>query len=191
MFKLIDITKLTSSYRYSLIIETLSKWFKKSEQIVDIGSGNGIVIKLIMDHFNVKIIASDIKNYLIYDDIYFVKIKNGKLPFQAKQFDIALLLDVLHHVSFKKQELLIKESLRVAKKVFIFDAKPTLAGKVADLILNKYHYGDLEAPLTFRDVQNWTKLFNKMSLKSQVISIKRPFWYPFSHVAFLIRKPNF
>ncbi len=188
MFQLINLTKLTSSYRSKLIIRVFHRWLKDREKILDVGCGNGIVTKLLISQIGIKATGCDIRNYLIYDDIPFVRIKNNKLPFSKKKFDALLLIDVLHHLPFEKQENLIQESLRVANKVLIFEAKPTIAGKLADIILNKYHYGNLKTPLSFRDINNWKILFKKLSLKYRTATLDKPFWYPFSHIAFVIQK---
>lgn len=178
-----NITKITSSYRCKLIIEAYKNRLKKGSRILDVGSGNGIITKLLMDYFSVKITGSDVKNYLIYD-IPFIKISGGELPFTNNEFDVVMLNDVLHHIPYHDQERLIRESARVAKKVLIFEAEPTILGKITDVVLNKYHYGDLNIPLSFRSIKNWQKLFKKLSLKSKVTKLKKPFWYPFSHIAF-------
>ncbi len=178
-----NVTKTTTSYRCKLIIEVYKKYFKKGHRILDIGSGNGIIAKLLMDHFSVKIIGSDIENHLIYD-IPFRKINGKKLPFAKNEFDVVMLNDVLHHIPFENQEELIRESARVGRKVLIFDAESTSIGKIADVVLNKYHYGNLYTPLSFRSSKDWQKLFKKLSLKSRVTKLKKPFWYPFYHIAF-------
>ena len=75
-----NITKTTASYRCKLIIEAYKNWLKKGDYVLDIGSGNGIIAKSLMDNFSLKITGSDIKNYLIYD-IPFIEINGKELPF--------------------------------------------------------------------------------------------------------------
>lgn len=183
----LDITKMTSSYRCKFLNHAYKKWLKKNEKVLDIGCGNGIITKLLKDRFCLKITGCDVKNYLVYD-IPFRKINGLKLPFGENEFDDVLLNDVLHHIPFKDQEELIKIASKIGKKVLIFDAEPTIRGKIADIILNKYHYGDLNIPLSFRTVKQWQKVFKKLSLKSKVSKPKSPFWYPFSHIAFEVEK---
>ena len=182
-----NITKITSSYRCKLIIQAYKKYLKKDCRVLDVGSGNGIITKLLMDRFSIKVIGSDVKNYLIYD-IPFIEINGKELPFSNNEFDVVMLNDVLHHIPYHDQEKLISESARVAKRVLIFEAKPTILGKITDIILNKYHYGDLNVPLSFRNIENWQKLFKKLYLKSKVTELKKPFWYPFSHISSELQK---
>lgn len=181
------ISEITGGYRTKLILSVYGKWIKQGETILDIGCGTGIVTKILGDYFSAKITGCDVKNYLIYK-IPFIKIKDNKIPVKNKSYDVALLNDVLHHVDKDQQINVLTEAARVAKKVLIFEAEPTIVGKLTDIILNKYHYGDLSTPLSFRAISNWGGVFKKLSLKSEVIKLKKPFWYPFSHIAFLITK---
>ncbi len=181
------ITKITTSYRFRLIINTYRDWLKRNDRVLDIGCGNGIISKLLINNLRIQITGCDIKNYLIYN-IPFVKFNGSKLPFKKNEFDAVILNDVLHHLPYLEQDNLIKESSRVARKVFVFEAEPSITGKIADIILNKFHYGDLYAPLTFRNIEDWQKLFKKLSLNSEVVKLRKPFWYPFSHIAFELQK---
>lgn len=183
----LDITKFTSSFRFKLVIDAYKNWLVKNDRVLDIGSGNGIITKSLADYFSVKIIGCDVKNYMIYN-IPFIKFDGKKLPFKKDAFNIALLNDVLHHIAIEEQENLILEAVNVAKKVLIFDAEPTISGKIADVILNKYHYGNLSVPLSFRNIKEWQGLFKKLSLRWHAQKLRRPFWYPFSHIAFEVQK---
>lgn len=182
----LNITKATSSYRGKLIVQSYQNWLKKNDMVLDIGCGNGIITNLLKQSFEINITGCDIKNYLVYK-ISFIKITNGHLPYK-KVFDVALLNDVLHHIPEDGQEMLIRQALKVADRVLIFEVEPTIMGKVADIVLNKLHYGSLKTPLTFRNIDEWKKLFKKLSLKSKVVKVKKTFWYPFSHIAFELKK---
>ncbi|MBU1032286.1 methyltransferase domain-containing protein [Patescibacteria group bacterium] len=182
-----NFSKITGSYRTKLIISAYKNWIKPNESILDVGCGTGIVTKILEDYFSTNITGCDIKNYLIYK-IPFLKIKDNKIPVKDARFSIALLNDVLHHVPKQYQADVIKETTRVAKKVLVFEFEPTFIGKLADIILNKFHYGDLKTPLSVRPINEWQNLFRKLSLKSQTIRLNKPFWYPFSHIAFMITK---
>lgn len=102
-------------------------------------------------------------------------------------FDAAMLNDMLHHVDKSYQLHIIKEALRVAKKILIFEVEPTLLGKISDVALNKLHYGALKTPLSFRSKEEWLELFRKMGLEYTVRSVNTPFWYPFLHVAMAVK----
>src|SRR3989344_2958992 len=182
-----NLSKVTSSYRTKLIISVYRKWIKPNDNILDVGCGTGIVAKILKDNFQTKITGADIKKYLIYD-LPFITIKSNKIPVKDESFDTAMLNDVLHHINKEYQANAIKEAMRVSKKVFIFEFEPTIIGKVADVILNKFHYGDLNAPLSVRSTEEWQKMFKDMGFKSKSVKLNRTFWYPFSHIAFMLTK---
>lgn len=182
-----NISEITGGYRTKLILTVYGKWIKQGEIILDVGCGTGIVTKILGDYFSTKITGCDVKNYLIYK-IPFIKTRDNQLPVKDKSYDVALLNDVLHHIKKEDQVNVLKETTRVAKKVLIFEFEPTIIGKLADIILNKFHYGELNTPLSLRTIGEWQKLFKGFGFKSKVVKLRRPFWYPFSHIAFMITK---
>lgn len=182
-----NISKFTSTYRTRLIISVYKKWIKQNDNVLDVGCGTGVVTKILGESLPIKITGCDVKDYLLYN-IPFIKIKNGRIPVKNKTYDVALLNDVLHHVNKANQEGVIKEAARVAKRVLIFEFEPTLVGKLTDVILNEFHYGDLNAPLSQRSIKEWGKLFKSLEFKYEAIKLKKPFWYPFAHIAFMLTK---
>lgn len=134
-----------------------------------------------------EIIGCDIKNYLVCK-IPFVQIVGDKLPFSKQSFDVVLFNDVLHHIEKEKQVHVLKEALRVGKNVFIFEIEPSLSGDIFDVVLNKLHYDEIATPLSFRYAKEWKELFKELSADCDYIKLKRPFWYPFTHLAFKITR---
>lgn len=178
----------TSTIRGRLIINAYKKWLKPKEKVLDIGCGNGVVSKQIADEFRLRIYGCDTLNYLT-KKIPFKLTKDGRpLPFKNHEFSAAMFNDVLHHIPYSIQEQLITDALRVAKQVLIFEVQPTIIGKVADYTLNKIHNHFMRIPFTFRTTSQWGKMFAKNKLKHEVQSVKTPLFYPFSHVAFRLRK---
>lgn len=182
-----NLFQLTSSYRTKLILSVYNKWIKKGDKLIDIGCGTGIVIKQLGEYFSSEIAGCDVKNYLMYK-IPFIKIANNHIPIKDHNYNIALLNDVLHHINKEQQEQVIKEAMRVAHKLLIFEFEPTVISKISDIILNKLHYGDLTDPLALRPKEEWEKLFKKMNFKFKAVKLKKPFWYPFSHIAFILTR---
>lgn len=182
-----NIQHFTTSIRFRILLKAYQNWIKNKDKIVDVGCGNGIITKLIKDHFQADITACDIKNYLVYN-LPFINLTEKNLSSIKKKFDVAMLNDVLHHIPKEAQEKLLLDCLKIAKKLLIFEAEPTLVGKVADIILNKHHYNTLNTPLSFRKYYEWKQIFKNLHLKSNSKRLKKPFLYPFSHVAFLVQK---
>lgn len=182
-----NISEITGGYRTKLMLTVYRKWIKQGETILDVGCGTGIVTKILGDYFSDKITGCDVKNYLTCK-IPFIKIKDNKIPVKDKSYDIALLNDVLHHVNKEYQIDVLKETARVAKRVLIFEFEPTTIGKLTDVILNKFHYGDLNTPLSVRTINDWQNLFKSLGFNSTAVKLKKSFWYPFSHIAFMVTK---
>jgi|SRR3989344_4231154 len=183
-------SQLTSTYRTKLIISAYKRCIKKGNRILDIGCGTGVVTKILGNYFSSKVTGADVKNYLIDKRIPFIKINNGKIPVKSNVFDFSMLNDVLHHIDKEHQVNVIKEAARVGKTVLLFEFEPTILGKIADIILNKFHYGDLYAPLSMRSKGEWQNLIKGLGFRCKIIILERPFWYPFSHVAFIISRDN-
>ena len=51
----------------------------------------------------------------------YVYVRDGVLPFPDGSFDVALLVDVLHHVPEVARETLLREARRVAKRIVVKD----------------------------------------------------------------------
>lgn len=184
--KLLNISQFTSPFRSKLIVKYFKPWIKKKQKVLDIGCGTGITTKVVIENFKVVVTGCDVKNYLIFNMPFYSISKKGRLPFRKQEFDLAMLNDVLHHVDKSYQTHIIKEALRIAKRVLIFEAEPTFSAKVFDTILNKLHYSSLDTPLTFRSGSDWQKLFSSMKLKVIIKKVERPLWYPFEHIAMMI-----
>lgn len=182
-----NISKITGGFRTKLIISVYKNWLKPHEKVLDVGCGTGIVSKILQDKLDVLVTGSDVKNYLIFD-LPFIKIKNNSIPVENNSYNAVLLNDVLHHINAKHHTDILKEGVRIAEKVLIFEFEPTLTGKLADIIVNKFHYGDLSAPLALRTKNEWQNLFKSLGLKSKAVELKKPFLYPFAHIAFLVTK---
>ena len=183
-----QITQKTTNIRSKLVIDAYSQWIKKNEKVLDVGCGDGILAQILQERFSINITGCDIDNYL-QKVIPFMYMKSRNLlPFSNKSFDIVMFNDTLHHMSFLDQEKLLKESLRVAKKVLIFEDEPTLIGSFTDWTINKFHSLNMPVTLTFRTHSAWTALFTKMKLTYEFRQIPKPFFYPFHHQSFMLHQ---
>lgn len=158
------------------------------KKVLDVGAGRCYIAKTITEKNNVEVTCVDVIdknktniNLVVYDGV--------KIPFNDNTFDSVLLVYVLHHC--KDQETLLNECLRVSKgNVIIFeDAEPTLFTKFMDYSFNTLR--GVKAPLCFRKIEAWKKLFN--TVNAEVIHIERDvekeWFYPFvEHTMFVIKK---
>ncbi len=184
------ITEFTTDIRSRLLISIYKAWLKKNEKVLDIGCGDGILSSIIIKNTNIRLTGCDISNYLKIKIPFVLMKSSGKLPFEDKSFDTVMLNDVLHHISFQDQENILKEAIRVAQKILIFEVEPTLSGMISDYIINKFHNINMPVPLTFRTKTDWQRLFEKLNLKALYIKPDCPFLYPFKHQAFLLTSIN-
>jgi SAM-dependent methyltransferase len=179
------LANITSIYRSKLIAHSYKGWLDKNLEVLDIGCGTGVVLNELHKEFNFKsLVGCDIENYLVVNVPFKQMVSFSSLPFSKNDFDLVMFNDVLHHTSYVNQRKLIKEAIRVAKVILIFELKPTLLSKVGDYILNKIHNPRMDIPYTYREVKGWELFFNDLKVKYEKKEVNSPFWYPFKHIAF-------
>jgi 2-polyprenyl-3-methyl-5-hydroxy-6-metoxy-1,4-benzoquinol methylase len=104
------------------VIDHLSKG-PRDRSILDIGCGEGVFVEELLDIGFLQVHGVD-SNYS--SDIV-AKGDVLSLPFDNEQFDVALLLDVIEHVSIELQPQALKEVFRVVKN------KGTLIASIPNL----------------------------------------------------------
>lgn len=162
--------------RAHLVVKTYADFIKPDCRVLDVGCGNGVISKIISDAFNCKIVGTDIMDYRKIE-IDFEPMTNGdKLPFKDNSFDVVMFNDVLHHMPYETQTVLIKEALRVGKRVLIFELEPTMYAKITDWLANKVHNLRMHIPFTYRTLNGWETLLkeNKINYRSMIIRRKFP-----------------
>lgn len=185
---MVGLTRYTSSYRSNLIYEVYKDWLFPNMKVLDVGCGTGVVTKCLEDKLKVKMTGCDIINYL-QRDLPFLKMKKiNNLPVKDSSFDAVMFNDVLHHTEYENQIILLKESLRVSKKILIFELKPTLKARFFDYILNKAYEKEMNIPFAYRSRQEWLELFKSLKVKIQIKEARQPWFYPFNHIAFCLNK---
>ncbi len=185
---MLPLTRFTTGYRSKLILEVYQHWLKSKEMVLDAGCGDGIMSSLIGKHFGLQLTGCDIENYLKVPLPFTLMQSSSELPFKKNTFDWVMFNDVFHHMSYENQSLLLKEALRVARGVLIFEVEPTLVGGLADFVINKFHSISMSVPLTFRTHKAWIELFDTFKVTCTYIQPRKPFFYPFHHEAFMIRR---
>ena len=177
----------TLKYRGRVIIKGISSFIDERTKVLDIGCGNGVISDQIAKHFKCYMAGTDIWRYL-RRDMPFKEILEDKLDFQNNEFDFGLFNDVLHHVSQERQMVLVKEALRVCRKVLIFEVAPTFMAKLVEFPLNWINNIHVANPLAHRDKEDWMRLFKENNIRCEFYQIAKPsFWYPFINYLFHLK----
>ena len=184
---MIKLANITTLYRSKLIAEAYKQWLNPKKNVLDVGCGTGVVAHELQESLNIKVTGCDIDKYLIVD-IPFKRMESfDKLPnFGKKKFDACMFNDMLHHTDYQNQVKLLRQAINISKICLLFELKPTMAGRIADLVINKIHNPNMNIPYTYRTPGDWKKLFKEIGYKYEIKEVKKPFWYPFSHIAFKI-----
>ena len=138
--------------------------FIGNEPILDIGSGNAGVVKLLKDAGH-RVTALDVKNKSRFPDIAPLIYDVQKLPFEDESFHTVTLLTVLHHCDHPVQ--IVQEAARVCSDTLLI---------MEDLYDNQYekvltHFSDSLVNWEFRghphsnkSDREWQRLFEKNGL---------------------------
>ena len=166
-------------------------FINQSDEVLDVGSGMGLVADLIWKNITKKIRCIDVIDInrspvplSIYDGRY--------IPFPDDTFDVVLCAFVLHHMT--DQEILIKEMIRTSRsKIIILEDTPQ---NIIDRLFNlnhaltskiKYKSGKMK----FRTNEEWKVLFAGLGLpieKIVEISKDRDPFYPTNRRVYVLKK---
>ncbi len=141
----------------------LLPFLAKGESVLEVGAGNGALMKLLGDE-GMKLSALDIEDKSLFDDVNVRAYDGQKFPFTDKQFDACQLITMLHHTS--NAEELIREAKRVSNSVIIMeDVYESPLQKYitwfTDSLVNWEFYGH---PHTNRTDSEWRELFERNEL---------------------------
>jgi SAM-dependent methyltransferase len=157
-------SRLIFARRTRILAHHLSQLIPVGSHVVDVGSGDGLIDRIIMDDNRVSIEGLDT---LIRPTTHIpVRRFDGlKLPCPDKSADIVMFVDVLHHT--KKPGSLLAEAARVGRWVLIKDhlrkglfANTTL--KLMDWVGNAHH--GVVLPYNYLSESEWDELFRKSGL---------------------------
>jgi ubiquinone/menaquinone biosynthesis C-methylase UbiE len=161
------------AWRYNLI----EKYITPGESVLDLGSGTGWVAKRVADAKGCSVTLTDVLDCNETD--LPLKVYDGKtLPFGDKEFDVTLLVFVLHHAL--NQEEILREAARVTRRrIVIVEDTPRNPFERSvewfwDTVLSIEH--GFFAPHAYRKIEQWAELFKRMSLRLAAQDVVAPFW---------------
>jgi len=181
----------------SLYIRQLSKnWIEEKvsrfehllgsgEKIVDIGSGNGLVAYLLQNK-GFDITAVDVEDHAVLEEIKTTVYDGQNLPFKNRQFDVALLLTVLHHTD--DPVVVLRETARVAKKIVIIeDVYRNNLQKILTFAMDTLvNLGHSNMTYQNRSVVQWKSIFKDLGLEVLELREKRVLLF-FRQATFLVQ----
>lgn len=184
-----SLIKKIARSRSKVVVARVTHYIKKSNKIVDIGSGSGDVALLLQTQgYNVTPV--DVADFHGPRLIKTVLYDGKRLPFPDKSFDTAFLLMVLHHTP--DPELVLSEAVRVAKEIILIETSYASAfNKINTVIIDAI--ANLRLSWfwnSYKTDKEWRKLFAELKLK--VVKTYRFYdkymGFPFLHVSYYLKK---
>lgn len=163
-------------------VTQLSQLIPANAKLVDIGAGNCLVAKKL----NRSVTPIDIVDGSFVKDIH-PKIFDGKtLPFKNQQFDMALLITVLHHIAHPENT--VKEAARVAKKIIIIEEvySNPIQKHLTYFIDSLFNLEFINHPHTNKTHTEWLNLFSKLGLKVKSSSQQKSLFGLLTRVTYLL-----
>jgi SAM-dependent methyltransferase len=163
----------------------LLPFLKTGQSVLDVGSGNGALAKLLGDE-GITVQAMDIRDNSSFDSVQ-VHVYDGVIfPFGEKQFDACQLITMLHHTS--NAEELLREAKRVSDRIIIMeDVYENSFQKYitwfTDSLVNWEFFGH---PHTNRTDAEWKELFERNGLVVERVEYYR-FLLFFKQVTYVLR----
>ena len=180
--------QFTTHYSAKLVAKSYSNYIRQHDRVLDIGCGNGIVGLQIANALQCEITGTDILDYLRVPMSFELMSSPHLIPFPSQTFDVAMLNEVLHHMDFENHERVIREALRVASRVVVFEMRHTYFSQVMDVAFNWLINRDMATPFTFRSFDQWSELMSGVGCILDAQRVPKPFWgFPFDHFAFHVK----
>lgn len=114
--------------RYVLALEFLQKHYKEGESIIDISSGRGIFIKLLLNKYKPELITStDLKKFHTYD-INFIELdlnEDSSRDSYYTKHDFLFAMDCLEHIDESNVYAILKYLSSISKYCFFTIANHT------------------------------------------------------------------
>lgn len=170
--------------RGRFFIKHLEPYLSPADSIVDIGAGIGN-ISAQLGKKGYHVLALDIEDLSFTSGVNPILYNGRKMPFKNKEFDVSIIITVLHHV--KTPEAVISEARRVSSKIIIIE-------DIYFNVLHKYLTFLLDSMLNLefrnhphsnKNDANWKRLFKKMGLKLSDTKYDRSFLL-FKHVVYVL-----
>lgn len=142
----------------------IAPYLKRMDKVLDIGAGTCNLCNM-FNKKGFKTTALDVVDLSLIKGVKPVLFNGRTMPFKNKEFDVALMVTVLHHIKDQKSVLL--EAKRVAKKVIVIEDiyRSQLERYMVlawDSLVNFEFIGH---PHTNRDDKDWKNYFEELGYR--------------------------
>jgi ubiquinone/menaquinone biosynthesis C-methylase UbiE len=158
------------------VFNSLKTNLKKSDKIINIGCGTCLLDEYLAESgYNVSSI--DIYDGALSEKIVPIVYDGEKIPSKSGEYDIALMLSILHHVPNQKK--LIKEAKRTAKRIII--QEDIVSGEIFTGMHSVFdNFINLDFSLQknqYHSIDEWVEIFTKCGLKVKSIDKKKSYLF--------------
>ena len=173
--------------RAKYINRLIGDYLKKDYRILDLGAGD-CIINDIYSKKGYDMTPVDIENLSLVDGLEPMLYDGKRLPFKDNSFDLTMIVTMLHHTP--KPEVIIKEAIRVSKRLVIiediFDGRLEFhVTCFIDSLQNQQFNGH---PHTNKTDEEWKKVFKGLGLN--LVDTKYTRWsLLLRHGTYYLEKP--
>lgn len=114
----VSLTKPWWLVRARRIADYLAPHAQGARAIIDVGAGNGLIGEMLAVKNGASVVLLDVIDWNL-SSLSMRLFDGRKIPFPDKHFDLALLVDVLHHTPHDAE--LLGDALRVARSVMVIE----------------------------------------------------------------------
>jgi ubiquinone/menaquinone biosynthesis C-methylase UbiE len=154
--------------RIRVLARHLQEMLPRDATVLDVGSGDGLLARRILDaRPDLRIRGVDV---LLRPESHIPvqRFDGVRLPFGDGEFDVVMMVDVLHHAT--DQAALLRETARVAKRAVVIKdhvvrgllARPTLS--FMDWVGNARH--GVALPYSYWTEEQWQRSFAQLRLRT-------------------------
>ncbi|MBU1906505.1 MAG: class I SAM-dependent methyltransferase [Candidatus Omnitrophica bacterium] len=168
-------------------------YLSKNDLVLDVGTGNGLVAKLIRENIGAQVTGIDVID--INRTEHKTLIFNGQnIPFKDNQFTVTICTFVLHHVNNQRKLLLEIRRVTQSRIIIFEDVYQTFFDKILGFLHrfpSIFRYQSQQVNL--KSSKEWEDLFANIGLileKVKIIKKTRDLIYPISRRVYILKKQS-
>lgn len=176
----------TSRERSRGMYTKIKDYLRKKDKILDIGAGMCTLAE-ILDEKGYRVTSSDVEDFSFVDDIKPIVYDGENMPLEDNEFDMSLLVTVLHHT--KNPEKILREAKRVSKRIVIVEEIYTTSfQKYATYLMdNVTNFEIFVNPHSNKNDEAWKATFKELGLKLKDTKYET-FWKLFLSTTYYLEK---